>query len=111
MSRHDASLTLEQIRQFVTESIEIAAGKNREDLDSHRLLELALVRLIEMIGEASNRLPEEIREQYPGIPWRNIIATRNRLIHGYDSINKDILWSIIQNDLPKMLQELNSQKS
>lgn len=106
MSRHDPNLTLEQIKDFADEAIQMANSKTREDLDRDRMLELALVRLVEMIGEAANRLPEDIREQYPAIPWRTIIATRNRLIHGYDTINKDILWAIVATDLPQMISHL-----
>ncbi len=109
MSNHDPQLTLTQIRQYTEEAIQIASGKQRSDIDNNRnrVLELALVRLVEMIGEAANRLPEETKDQYPDIPWRNIIATRNRLIHGYDTINKDILWAIVSDDLPHILKQLN----
>lgn len=61
----------------------------------------ATVRNLELIGEAATHIPDEIRKDYPDIPWRQIIATRNRLIHGYLGIDNDTLWSIIQDDIPK----------
>jgi uncharacterized protein with HEPN domain len=63
----------------------------------------ATVRNLELIGEAATHIPDEIRQNNPQIPWRMIIATRNRLIHGYLGIDNDTLWSIIQTDIPALL--------
>jgi uncharacterized protein with HEPN domain len=63
----------------------------------------ATVRNLELIGEAATHIPENIRVANPEIPWRMIIATRNRLIHGYLGIDNDTLWSIIQDDIPPLL--------
>jgi uncharacterized protein with HEPN domain len=75
--------------------VEITRSKSRQDLDHERLLNLALTRLLEMLGEAANRVPEDVRAQYPVLPWLQMVAARNRLIHGYDSVDFDILWAII----------------
>ncbi len=66
----------------------------------------ATVRNLELIGEAATHIPEEIRAANTQISWRQIIATRNRLIHGYLGIDNDTLWSIIRDDIPKLLSEL-----
>ncbi|MES2537746.1 MAG: DUF86 domain-containing protein [Pseudomonadota bacterium] len=66
----------------------------------------ATVRNLELTGEAATHIPQPIREANPQIPWRHIIATRNRLIHGYLGIDNDTLWSIIQDDIPALLPEL-----
>ena len=66
----------------------------------------ATLRNLELIGEAATHIPQEIREQYPNIPWRMIIATRNQLIHGYLGIDNDILWSIINIDIPALMTQL-----
>lgn len=71
----------------------------------------ATVRNLELIGEAANHIPPDIRGQYPQIPWRLIIATRNRLIHGYLGIDNDTLWSIITDDTPSLLSQLQTLKS
>ena len=63
----------------------------------------ATVRNLELIGEAATHIPDEVRQNNPQIPWRMIIATRNRLIHGYLGIDNDTLWSIIQTDIPALL--------
>jgi uncharacterized protein with HEPN domain len=67
-------------------------GKTRPDLDRDRLLNLALVRLLEIVGEAASRMPQEERARHPEIPWSDIVSLRNRLIHGYDEVDFDILW-------------------
>lgn len=66
----------------------------------------ATVRNLELIGEAAMHVPDEIRQANPQISWRLIIATRNRLIHGYLGIDNDTLWSIIGSDIPALLPEL-----
>ena len=66
----------------------------------------ATVRNLELIGEAATHIPEDVCPANPQIPWRRIIATRNRLVHGYLGIDNDTLWSIIQNDIPALLAEL-----
>ena len=66
----------------------------------------ATVRNLELIGEAATHIPDAISLANPQIPWRMIIATRNRLIHGYLGIDNDTLWSIIQDDIPLLLVEL-----
>lgn len=85
----------------------MARGRERADLDRDRLFNLALVRLLEIIGEAANRVPEENRSQIPGIPWPQIVSLRNRLIHGYDEVDFDILWRIVTHDLPQLIEVLD----
>jgi len=81
-------------------------GKTRADLDQDRQLNLALVRLLETIGEAAARVPKEEHSHYPAIPWAEIVSLRNRLIHGYDQVDFDILWQIVTHDLPKLIEAL-----
>lgn len=71
----------------------------------------ATVRNLELIGEAATHIPEAIRASHPQIPWRKVIATRNRLIHGYLGIDNDTLWSIVRDDIPTLLEKLDALKS
>ena len=71
----------------------------------------ATLRNLELIGEAANHIPDDIRAAHPEIPWRMIIATRNRLIHAYLGIDDDTVWSIIQTDVPELLPLLEALKS
>lgn len=71
----------------------------------------ATIRNLELIGEAATNIPDEVRQNYPQIPWRMLVATRNRLIHGYLGIDNDTLWSIVQGDVPVLLKELHKLKA
>lgn len=66
----------------------------------------ATLRNLELIGEAASRIPAELREANPAVPWRMLVATRNRLIHAYLGIDDDIIWSIVSQDVPILLSEL-----
>jgi len=106
MSKHDPDIALQQILLHAQEAVKIAEEKTRVDLDADRLLNLALTRLVEIIGEAANRVPENEQTKYPQLPWLQMIGARNRLIHGYDRVDFDILWAIIKNDLPDLIVQL-----
>ncbi len=69
-------------------------------------MNLALVRLLEIIGEATSRIPKEERDRHPDIPWAEIVGRRNRLIHGDDEVDFDILWQITTADLPSLIIKL-----
>lgn len=90
------------------EAVQLAAGRTRADLDADRLFNLALVRLLEIVGEAASRVTPAARSQYSAIPWPQIVGLRNRLIHGYDAVDFDILWDIIQIDLPPLIVQLQA---
>lgn len=66
----------------------------------------ATLRNLELIGEAATHIPSAIRDQHPEIPWRAIVAARNRLAHSYLSVDDDLIWNIIQEDVPKLLPAL-----
>lgn len=106
MSRHDNRAYQLHMRDHTREALDIAKGRRRSDLDADRTLRYALLHLVCIVGEAATRVSEEERMLHPAIPWRSIIATRNRLIHGYDSIDADTLWTTVELDLPRLLREL-----
>jgi uncharacterized protein with HEPN domain len=82
------------------------AGKTRADLDNDDVLAAALERFVEVVGEAAGRLTNETRSASPQIPWKEIVALRNRLIHGYFAVDRDILWTIVEDDIPKLIEAL-----
>ena len=106
MSRHESSVRLRHMLDHAREAVAAAAGKTRDDLDTDRILNLALVRLLEIVGEAASRTPPDERARHPEIPWVEIVGLRNRLIHGYDSVDFDILWQIVNRDLPPLIATL-----
>ncbi|MGB8684619.1 MAG: HepT-like ribonuclease domain-containing protein [Candidatus Binatus sp.] len=99
-------MRLRHMLDHAREAVTMAGGKSRDDLDDDRKLNLALVRLLEIVGEAASRMPANERTQYPQIPWGEIVGLRNRLIHGYDSVDFDILWQIVRHDLPALIVAL-----
>jgi uncharacterized protein with HEPN domain len=106
MSRHDPLITLRQMRDHAQEAMTLLAGKSRADLETDRVLSLAVVRLLEILGEAARRVPSEIQQGHPGIPWSYIVGMRNRLIHGYDRVDLDIVWSVVVADLPLLVARI-----
>lgn len=86
-------------------------GMSQEAFVANELTFDASLRNLELIGEAASRIPNTVRTAWPAIPWRQIIATRNRLIHGYLGIDNDTIWSIIESDLPSLRTELNNMKN
>jgi len=77
-------------------------GKNKENVISDPILSRAIVRSLEIIGEASNKVDPDFKMLYPGVEWRKMAATRNRLIHNYFGIDYDIVWDIISSKLPNL---------
>ena len=108
MSRHDPRLTLAQMLAHAREARDLCHAKTRADLDRERLLELGLLRLLEVVGEAATRLPDEIRQRHPAVPWARITGLRNRLTHAYEYINLDIIWAIVTADLPDPIEQLEN---
>lgn len=106
MTRHDDRVRLRHMLDHAREAVAMITGKGRTDLQRQRMLELALVRLIEIVGEAAARVSPEGQAEYSFIPWREVVGMRNRLIHGYDSIDLDVLWDTIEDDLPPLIDEL-----
>lgn len=108
MTRHDAVVRIRHMLDHAQEAVAMTHGRTRADLDRDRQLNLALVRLLEIVGEAAARVPEGFQDGHPDIPWRDIADLRNRLIHGYDSVNFDILWTIVREDLPPLIGRLSA---
>ena len=106
--RRDESTRLRHMLDHAREAESLVRTRRRADLDDDRILGLALVRLLEIVGEAAGRVPSEFREEHAEIPWPQIVSLRNRLIHGYDSVDMDVVWRILRDDLPPLIQRLES---
>lgn len=101
--RADDRVRLQHMLDAAIEARSFAEGREREDLDADRMLALALVRSIEIIGEAGAKVSEEGRSEVPDVPWPEIVAMRNRLIHAYFDVNLDIVWETVEGDLPPLI--------
>jgi len=106
--RREDSVRFRHMLDAAKEAISFAKNKARNNLDNNRMLVLSLVKSIEIIGEAASKVTNETKEKFPKIPWANMIAMRNRLIHAYFDIDLDVLWGTIIDDLPPFIDALES---
>ena len=95
---------------FAANVISYTDGFDQERFVSSGITYDATLRNLELIGEAATHIPQDVRDQYKEIAWRMMIATRNKLIHGYLGIDNDTLWNIIQSDVPELLGQLQQIK-
>jgi len=103
--RSEDRIRLRHMRDTAREALSFVQNRSRTDLD-HQLV-WALVKAIEIIGEAAYQLSAEARAEVPGLPWDKIIGMRHRLAHAYFDINLDILWKTVQEGLPPLVQILS----
>ena len=106
MPHHDDAVSIRQMLDHAREAFVLVEQRVRADLDRERVLTLALVQRCQRLGDAAGRVSAPRRQQHPEIPWSQITALRNRLIHGYDTIDLDILWQILTGDLPPLIEAL-----
>lgn len=107
MSKHDPLVTLRQIEEFARQAAQLGREGTRELLESDWKYHLAAERAVELVGESATRLPDELRARHPQIPWREIIGMRNRLIHGYDGVDNDIVWDVLAIQAPALAEKLS----
>ncbi len=108
MSIHDDRISLNDMLSHANEEVELLGAMCREELGRDRVRQLALTRLVEIIGEAANRISQGTIQKYPSIPWLQIVGMRNRLVHGYDFIDYDLLWDTVKTDLPPLITALKA---
>ena len=108
MPHLDDTTKLIHMLEAAEKAVSFAAGRSRADLDADEQLALALVRLIEVLGEASARVTEPFQRSHPGLPWQAMRGARNRLIHGYFDVDYDVVWQIVSADLPVLIPKLRA---
>lgn len=104
--RRDDQALLTDILESAREAVDYAANMAATALEEDRMRLLAIVRLLEVIGEAASGISEPFRQQHPELPWRQMIATRNRLIHGYADVDPAVVARIAQGNLPAVVMAL-----
>lgn len=95
----DIRESLEKIQRFVSGLTQAAFSADDKTVD-------AVVRNLEIIGEAANRLPEEFKSQHQTIEWRKIIGLRNRIVHDYFGVDLEIVWRILKDDIPDFIDSI-----
>jgi uncharacterized protein with HEPN domain len=106
MSRHDPKVTLRQITDYARHAQALCASKTLAQLKSDWRDAFAFERVMEVLGEAVKRLPDELRSRYPAVDWRGIAGMRDRVSHGYDAVDYEVLWRAVQDRVPGLLSTI-----
>jgi uncharacterized protein with HEPN domain len=108
MNERDEALMRDML-QAAQRAIGFVEGQERSDLEAdNELLGFAVVRAIEIVGEAASKISVETRSQYPQIAWRQAIGMRNHTIHDYLNVDYDIVWDVVTMNLPQLVQQLKA---
>ena len=106
MSERDDSVTIRQMLDAAQKAIQYASDIDFEGFKLDELRVLAITRLLEILGEAARRVSQDLRSAHPEIEWREIVGARDRIIHGYDTVDLDRVWRICRDDLPALAKKL-----
>ena len=106
MTKRDDRISLADMLLHAEEAVVLLGEASVNELANDRVMQLALERLLGIVGEAANRVSSSTQQRYLQIPWPQIIGLRNRLVHGYDDINLDRLWDTITYELPLLIEQL-----
>ena len=107
MSLHDDETRLRDMRDAADKAVRAVRGRVRADLETDFVLAAALERLVEIIGEAASHVTTDTQRTISDLPWREIIGMRNRLVHGYAAVDRDVLWDVVHDDLPELIAQLD----
>ena len=108
MSKKDPLVFIGHIAESIEKIENFSKGLSKEDFFKDEMRQSAIVRQIEIIGEASKNITGSFRNKYPNVPWKAIIGTRDKLIHAYFKVDMDIVWDVVENELPKLKEQINS---
>ncbi len=100
MSKHDPRVTLQQLREAAQQAADLCSGHTLAEIEADWIKRLAFERCFEIVGEAIKRLPTALRERYAEHDWRGAAGTRDRIAHGYDWVDHDVLWKAVQEKFP-----------
>jgi len=95
------------IKECIEKILRATHSTTREDLENDEVLFAALVRWIEIIGEATKYVPDEIVSAFPQIPWKEMAGMRDIVVHDYDDVAIDEIWNVVQKDIPLLKAELD----
>ncbi|MDI9348521.1 MAG: DUF86 domain-containing protein [Candidatus Symbiobacter sp.] len=110
MKPHNDQIRLSQMIDFAEKSQNFAKGRTREDFENDAMFRYALIYIIQTLGEAASKISRETRDSNQQIPWRNMTATRNILVHEFDGIDNDVVWQVIADKIPELLVQLKQVK-
>ena len=108
--RRDTGLFIEDIQESIKNIEEFTKGLNSEKFSKDKLRQNAVIRQLEIIGEAVKNVPLQFRDKYPNIPWKDIAGFRDVLSHAYFGVNIDRIWNIVEKDLLNLKKEIEKIK-
>ncbi len=106
MSKRDWKILVNDILHRIDLAETYVAGSEFEAISCDPLLTDGVIRSMEVIGESARQIPEDFRNHYPQIPWKEMVGLRNRVIHEYFDIDLEIVWNILQNEFPPLKEQL-----
>ena len=106
--RTDDAVRLRHMIDAAETAAQFMAGRDRAALDADRMLLFAVVRAIEVVGEAAAKISVETRAASPQIPWAAVVGMRHRLIHGYFNVDPELVWQTVSRELPALLPTLRA---
>ena len=106
--RPDDRIRLQHMADALSTAIRFTERRSLEELDKDAMLSFSLRYAVQIVGEAANKMSQEMREQHPQFPWSDIIGMRHRLVHGYIDIEPDILWKTVTEDAPLLLAQVTA---
>ncbi|HSY44171.1 MAG TPA: HepT-like ribonuclease domain-containing protein [Candidatus Acidoferrum sp.] len=102
MSAHDTDVTLRQIVEVCDKAVELRNVTTWEEFRNDWRQQMLAERLVEVLGEAVKRLPDDLRQRHPQLPWQKIASTRNYIAHGYDSVDYEVIWGVLEVEAGKL---------
>ena len=97
---------LDDILTAAADVMEFHGGLTRDRFETEKAQRLAILHSLTIIGEAAGRLSEQLRANHPEVPWRRIIAFRNRLVHGYGELDLDLVWEVAEKLVPPLREQI-----
>ena len=106
MSKKTYKVYLDDILTSIERLKEYTKNLSKEDFSKDQKTIDAVVRNVEILGEAARNIPEDFKEKHSGLPWSKMISMRNKVIHEYSGVDVDILWQTVQEDIPALEDEV-----
>lgn len=106
MTQHNDLLYLRHMFEAAQKAQLFLKDKTRQDYDGDEVLRIALIHLVQTIGEAARNVSPIMQARYPGVPWKQIMGIRHRIVHNYAEVDEDVIWKTITHDLPPLTRAL-----
>lgn len=100
--RRELTDYIADIAESAADILVFTKGMSFEDFKSDKKTQYAVIRSLEIMGEAAKKIPDSVRKQYPKVPWRQMAGTRDKLIHEYHGVDLAIIWAVVEEEMPRL---------